>query len=89
MNGTFGWGVVIATFSTFLSVLSILICHYACLTYFLHPKLRKINAVLTTLTLQRLRHACSAQEAFLLGTCVRCMPVGLSFVLFVTFGGAC
>ena len=39
------WGVVIATC---LSILSIVPRHCACLTYFLHPKLRKINAVLTT-----------------------------------------
>ena len=59
MNGTFEWGVVIATY---LSVLSIMPRHCARLTFFLHPKLRKINAVLLTpqlitLTLRRLRRA--------------------------------
>ena len=47
-------------------------CPFECrtrLTYFLHPKLRRINAVLIPLkliplTLRRLWHACGAQEAF-------------------------
>ena len=43
VNRTFGWGVVIATF---LSVLSIVPRHCARLTQFLHPKLRKIDVVL-------------------------------------------
>ena len=56
---TFEWGAVIATC---LSVLSIVPRHCARLTYFLHPKLRGINAVLITpqpmtLLLQRLRRA--------------------------------
>ena len=54
MNRTFEWGVVIATF---LSVLSIVHCHCARLTYFLQPKLRKINAVLITLKLITLAFA--------------------------------
>ena len=41
----FEWGAVLATF---LSVLSIVPRHCACLTCFIHPKLRKINAVLIT-----------------------------------------
>ena len=36
------------------SALSIVPCHCACLTYFLHPKLRNINVVLITLTLIQL-----------------------------------
>ena len=48
MNRTFEWGVVV---STFLSVLSIAPRHCARLTDFLHPKLRKINAVLITFKL--------------------------------------
>ena len=48
VDRTFEWGVVIATF---LSVLSVVPCHCACLTYFLHPKLREINAVPSTLQL--------------------------------------
>ena len=65
---TFEWGVAIATF---LSVLSIVPRHCARLTDFLLSQLRKINAALITvkritltLTLRRLRCACSAQEAF-------------------------
>ena len=55
VNHNFELGVVIAIF---LSVLSIVPRHRARLTYFLHPKLRKINAVLSspqliTLTLRR------------------------------------
>ena len=42
VNRTFGWGAVIATF---LSVLSIALRHCARATYFLRPKLRKVNAV--------------------------------------------
>ena len=45
VNRTFEWGVAIATF---WSVLSIVPRHCAHLTYFLHPKLRKVNAVLIT-----------------------------------------
>ena len=45
MNGNFEWGVVI---TTFLSISSIVPCHTARLTDFLHPKLSKINAVLIT-----------------------------------------
>ena len=65
VNYGFEWEVVV---STFLSVLSIVPCHCARLTYFLHPKLRKINAVLitlklTTLTLRRMRRAVSAPIA--------------------------
>ena len=45
VNHTFDLGVAIATF---LSVLSIVPHHCACFTYFLHPKLRKIKAVLIT-----------------------------------------
>ena len=55
VNRTFEWGVII---STVLSVLSIVPRRCARLAYFLHPKLRKINAVLpqlSTLTLRRLR----------------------------------
>ena len=57
MNRTFEWGVI----ATFLSVLSIVHRRSARLTYFLHPKLRKITAVLITprlitRTLQHLRH---------------------------------
>ena len=44
VNPTFEWGAVIATF---LSALSIVPRHCARLTHFLHPKLRKVNAVLT------------------------------------------
>ena len=56
------WGVAIATF---LPVLRIVPCHCARLTAFLHPKLRKGNAALSTLkpsalTLWRLRRAVSA-----------------------------
>ena len=57
MNHTFEWGVLIAT------ILSVRIVprHCARLTYFLHPKLRKINAVpitpLIALTLWHLRRA--------------------------------
>ena len=51
MNRTFEWGVI----ATFLSVLSVVHRRSARLTYFLHPKLRKVNAVLITLTLPRLR----------------------------------
>ena len=40
MHRTFEWGVVIAAF---LSVLSVVPCHCARLTYLLHPKPRKIN----------------------------------------------
>ena len=43
VNRTFEWGVI---FATFLSVLSIVPRHCARLTYFIHPKLRRINAVL-------------------------------------------
>ena len=46
VNCTFEWGVVIATV---LSVLSIVPRHCARLTYFLHPKWRKIDALLITL----------------------------------------
>ena len=42
---TFEWGVVIATF---LSVLTIVPRHCAHVTYFVHPKSRKTNAVLIT-----------------------------------------
>ena len=48
VNRTFEWAVVIATF---LSVLSIVPHYCARLTYFFHPKLREINAVLITLKL--------------------------------------
>ena len=63
MNHTFEWGVVI---TRVLSVLSIVPHHCARLTYFLHPKVRKIDAVLImpqqiTLTL---RCACGAQDTF-------------------------
>ena len=56
MNRIFEWGVVIATL---LSILSIVPLHGARLTCFLHPKLRKINALpitlkLIALTLRRL-----------------------------------
>ena len=66
VNGTFEWGVVIALFS---SALSIVPRHCARLTYFLQPKLRKINAMLIApqlipLTLRRLRHACVLQGEF-------------------------
>ena len=54
MDCTFEWGEGTATL---LSVLRIVPRHCAQLTYFLHPKVRKINAVL------RLRWACGAQEA--------------------------
>ena len=56
---TFEWGVVIATLS---SVLSIMPRNCARLTYFLHPKLRKVNAVLIALKLiaLTLRH-CDTQ----------------------------
>ena len=47
VDRAFEWGVAIATF---LSVLSIVPRHCARLTYFFHPKLRKINAVLITPT---------------------------------------
>ena len=47
MNCTFQRGVVIATF---LSVLGIVPCHCARLTYFLHPKLRKISVMLIAFT---------------------------------------
>ena len=63
MNCAFEWGVVIARV---LSILSIVPRHCAHQTYFLYPKLRNINAVLITLklitlTLRRLRRACSTQ----------------------------
>ena len=45
MNRTFEWGVDIATF---LFGLSVVPHHCACLTDFLHPKLRESNAVLIT-----------------------------------------
>ena len=45
VNPTFEWGVVI---TTFVSLLRIVPRHCARLTYFLHPKLREINAVLLT-----------------------------------------
>ena len=45
VNGTFEWGAVIATF---LSILSLLPHHCARLTCFLHPNLKKSNAVLIT-----------------------------------------
>ena len=45
MSRTFEWGVVIAAF---LSVSSLVPRRYARLAYFLHPKLRKIDAVLFT-----------------------------------------
>ena len=54
VNRTFERGVAIATF---LSVLSTVPRHCARLTYFLHPKLWKTNAVLPTLTQRRLRCA--------------------------------
>ena len=55
MNRLFEWGVVVATL---LSVLSVVPRPCARLTYFFHPKLRKINVVLITpqlitLTLRR------------------------------------
>ena len=59
----FEWGVIIATF---LSVLSNVPSHCARLTYFLHPKMREIHAVLITpqpIALP-LQCACGAQEAF-------------------------
>ena len=61
VNRAFEWGVIIAAF---LSILSIVPRHCARLTDFLHPKLRKIHAVLIipqliALPLRRLR-----QEAF-------------------------
>ena len=57
VNGTFQWGAHIATL---LSILSIVPRHCARLTDFLHPKSRKLYAVLITsqliaLTLRRLR----------------------------------
>ena len=71
---TFEWGVLIATF---LSVLSVVRCHCARLTF--HPKLRKVNAVLITpplitphpiiFTLQRLRRAGSVPSAWLREDC--------------------
>ena len=70
MKRTFERGVGIAAF---LSVLSIVARHCACLTCCLHPRLRKRNAVLISpqlLTLRRqrrLRRACGGQEAFPLG----------------------
>ena len=54
---TFEWGVVIAPF---LSVLSIVPHHCACLTYFLLLKLMKINVVLITPTPRRLQCALCA-----------------------------
>ena len=59
LTRAFEWGVVIAKI---LSVVSIVPCHCARLTYFLHPKLRKTNAVLIPLKLialavRRLRRA--------------------------------
>ena len=56
VNRTFEWGVAIANF---LSVSSIVPLKSACWTCFLHPKLRKINAVpitprLITLAMRRL-----------------------------------
>ena len=59
MNRTFEWRVVI---TTILSVLSIVPCQCAHVTYILHPKMRKINAVRMTLkliscTLWRMRRA--------------------------------
>ena len=60
VNCTFEWGVVIATF---LSVLSTVPLHCACLTSFLHPTLRRINAVPITLTPRRRRHCQHSQWA--------------------------
>ena len=62
---SFDTGVMIATF---LFVLDIVPRHCARLTYFLHPKLREINAVpiiprLVTLTLRHLRRAQSIPMA--------------------------
>ena len=59
VNGTVEWGLVIATF---LSVLSIVHRPCARLTYFLHPKLRKLNAA--PVTRQLPCGTCGAQEAF-------------------------
>ena len=62
VNHTFEWGV-----ATVLSVSSIVPRHCAILTYFFHPKLRGINAVLIApqqiSLLQRLRHARSVPRA--------------------------
>jgi hypothetical protein len=57
VDRTFEWGVAIATFS---SVLRVVPRHCARLTYFLHPKLRKSNAVLLTLKLMILTLAAPA-----------------------------
>ena len=72
MNRNFEWGVVIATFLFFF--LAMVPRRYARLTYFFHPKLRKIHAVLITLklitrTLRSLLRAAStpianAEDAF-------------------------
>ena len=62
VNRSLKWGGSIATR---LSVLSIVPRHCAQLTDFLHPKLRKINAVLITPHLMSVPcGACGAQEAF-------------------------
>ena len=66
VNRACEWGVAIATF---LSVLSTVLCHCARLTYFLHPKVRKMNAVpitprLISLTLRRLQRAGSIPVVF-------------------------
>ena len=65
MKCTFEWGGVIATL---LSILSIVPRHCARLIHFLHPKLREINAVLSTpqlmtLTLRRAGHSSMGESA--------------------------
>ena len=63
VNRTFEWGAVIATF---LPILSVVPCHCARLTYFLHTKLRKTDAVLINgvipLPLRRLQRAGSVSH---------------------------
>ena len=64
MGRNFEWGVYI---TTLLSVLSIVPRHSARLTHFLHPKLRKMNAVL--IAPQLMTGPCGAQEAFPVVVC--------------------
>ena len=71
VNRTFEWAVFIATF---LSVLSTVPHHCARLTYFLHPKWRKINAVLIAPQLIALTGSCGAGST---SRVVGCPPVGL------------
>ena len=54
VSRTFEWGVAVATFFSVLSIVP----RRCALTYFFHPKLRKVNAVLFTPV------PCGTQEEF-------------------------